>query len=90
MPPSPTSPSVRVFSHPSGAKFQCSGGSWSHVSGRRFSNANIAASTNSEIGIADAPRAFVTVRPSNSSGGKLSIPVPARCTHPTRCAYSSV
>ncbi len=69
MPPSPTSPSVRVFNQPSGAKFQCSGGSWIHVSGSRFSNASIAASTNSAIGMADAPRAFVTIRPSNISRG---------------------
>ena len=90
MPPSPTSPSVRVFNHPNGAKFQCSGGSSSHVSGRCFSKASMPASTNSAIGIADAPRAHVTVRPSNSSRGKLSTPVPGRCTQSTRRAYSSV
>ncbi len=49
-------PTVRPESPPSLSKFQCSGGSCSQTSGNRFSNASIAPSTNSEIGIALAPR----------------------------------
>ena len=45
-------------------KFQCFGGSCSHVCGMRFAHASIAAITHSEIGIALAPRAHVTIRPS--------------------------
>src|ERR1700680_4632313 len=48
-----------------------------------FAKASIAASTNSEIATPLAPRAHVTVRPSNSSAGSPSMPVPESWTHGT-------
>ena len=48
----------------------------------RFDHASIAASTHSEIGIAEAPRAHVTMRScSNTAAGTLSTPVPVSWTH---------
>ena len=57
---------------------QRSGGSESQVSGSRFANASIVASTNSAIGTALAPREQVNTRSSTTSSGKPSTPAAER------------
>ncbi len=62
-------------------KFQCLGGSSSHVCGIRFAHASTAAITHSEIGNALAPRAQVTMRPLVDRGRDL-VDTRTRGLHP--------
>ena len=82
MPPRPTRPIVLVLISPMwfGAN-QASGGDVTHTSGIRFSTAKMAASTNSAIGMALAPREQVTIRPSNTPG--VHRPLRSRSSAPT-------
>ena len=71
-------------------KFQFFGGSWSHTLGMSFAKASIAAITNSEMATPLAPRAHVTVRPSNNSAGNPSTPVPESCTQGTVRTHGAI
>ena len=56
--------------------FQRSGGPLIQLSGKRFSNASITASTHSEMGTALAPRAHVSTASPTWSNGNALTPVP--------------